>query len=295
MATLWVNRAQRPSRRSWKPTARFIGLAPDPNDPLKLITLKGSIADKWGDRKIGDIRKADVIAVLDKIYDRAPIVANRTLAHLRALFNWAVSRDLISVSPCTGVKPPAEERARDRVLSEDELKRIWNAASEIGWPFGPIMRLLILTGQRREEVGGMRWSEIDLERGVWILPRGRVKNDNGHEVPLSAAAIEILSGLHRINGSDFVFTKNGRRSVSGFAGAKDRLSELSGVQDWRLHDLRRTVASGMARLGINLPVIEKVLNHSSGASRASLAFISDTRSVKRNALRSTRGRVSSCR
>ena len=265
VAALWVNKAQRPRRRSWQPTARFLGLVPDSKDPQRLNTLKGSLVDRWGDRKISDITRADIIAALDKIHDRAPIVANRTLAHLRALFNWAVSRDLIALNPCAGVKPPAEERSRDRLLSDDELKRIWNAAGTIGWPFGPIVRLLILTGQRREEVAGMRWGELGLDRGLWTLPRGRVKNDTGHEVPLSGPAIEILRGLHRVRDSDLVFTTTGDHRVSGFSKAKDRITAAAGVQDWRLHDLRRKAASGMARLGISLPVIEKILNHSSGS------------------------------
>jgi integrase len=145
--------------------------------------------------------------------------------------------------------------------------RVWRAAEKISGPFGALVELLALTGQRRDEVAGMRWHELDLEGRLWTLPRGRVKNDQGHEVPLSAAAVAILKSLPRIADSPFVFTTNGTAPSSGYSKGKRRLDELlpREMAPWRLHDLRRTVASGMARLGINLPVIEKVLNHGSGS------------------------------
>jgi integrase len=130
-----------------------------------------------------------------------------------------------------------------------------------------MVQLLVLTGQRRDEVAGMRWDELDLDAGLWNLPRGRVKNDQGHEVPLSAAAGVILKSIPHIAGSPFVLTTNGGAPSSGYSKGKHKLDALlpPDMPAWRLHDLRRTVASGMARLGINLPVIEKVLNHSSGS------------------------------
>jgi len=208
----------------------------------------------------------------DDIVDRgAPYVANRTLAHLRKLFNWALPRYRLGESPCKGVEPPSEERSRDRVLTDDELQRVWLAADKLGWPFGPIVRLLILTGARREEVGAMEWSEIDFDRRLWTLPPERTKNKQRHEVPLSTATLEILQGLKRSK-SKYVFsTTHGRSSVVGYDGAKARLDKLSGVKAWRLHDIRRTVASGMAGLKIALPVIEKCINHTSGTFRGVLA------------------------
>jgi integrase len=219
-------------------------------------------------RKINEISRRDILDVLDKVVDNgAPISANRTLAAVRKLFNWCVSRDIIAVSPCAGVKPPTPERARDRVLSDDELVRVWRAAEKIGGPFGALVQLLALTGQRRDEVAGMRWDELSPDVHLWTLPRGRVKTDQGHEVPLSAAATAILKSIPRITDSPFVLTTNGTAPSSGYSKGKRKLDALlpSDMPAWRLHDLRRTVASGMARLGINLPVIEKVLNHSSGS------------------------------
>jgi integrase len=263
---------------TWRETARILGLRPSPDDPTKLVEVGGDVMDAWRGRKIQDISKRDIVALLDVINDRgSPIMANRVLSAVRKLFNWCVARDVIQASPCTLVTPPAPERSRDRVLSDDELRLVWNAAASDGWPFGPLIKLLALTGQRLSEVGGMRWQEIDLENRLWTLPAERVKNGERHEVPLSDAAIDIISALPRIKTTrGFVFTTRRDAAVSGFSRAKDRLDdavEASLTKDakapehWTFHDLRRTMASGMARLGIQLPVIEKVMNHSSGSFR----------------------------
>lgn len=271
VARLFIERHQKPKNRSWRETARLLGIVPDPekrdsDDPKTFVLVKDGITARWGDRRLSEIRRADIIALLDDMVDRgAPIMANRTLAALRKLFNWAIERDITDTSPCAGVKPPAEEKSRDRVLTDDELRTLWKATDELGWPFGEIAKLLILTGQRRDEVGEMEWDEIDLDKALWTLPRGRVKNDNGHEVPLSPAALNIVKRLRRVNGSKYVFTTNGRSPVSGYSKAKDWLSDKAGLKDWRLHDLRRTFASGLARIGIALPVIERILNHTSGS------------------------------
>jgi integrase len=271
VARLFIERHQRKKNRSWREAARLLGIIPDPDerdsdDPKTFVLVKNSITVRWRDQRVSEIKKADIIALLDDTVDRgAPIVANRTLATLRKLFNWSIERDLIEANPCTGVKPPAKEKSRDRVLSDDELGRVWTATEEIGWPFGPLIQLLILTAQRRDEVGALEWSELDLDKALWTLPRGRVKNDSGHEVPLSPTAVAVIQKLRRINGSKFVFTTNGKTPVSGYPKAKNAIVEKSGVHEWRIHDLRRTVATGLARIGIALPVIERILNHVSGS------------------------------
>jgi integrase len=265
VAKLFIERAQRPRRRTWMETARALGLAPDPQDPDRMIVIKGGLVDTWGRRKLADLSRRDVIAVIDDAMKRGPYASNRLLAHLRTLFNWALSRDLISVSPCAGVQPQGQEQSRDRVLCDDELKRVWTACTDIGWPFGPITKLLILTGARREEVAQMAWQELDLDAGLWTLPASRAKNNVQHEVPLSAAAVDILKALPKKKGIKLLFTTTGDTPVSGFSKFKDKLDQRSGVTNWRTHDLRRTVATGLAKLGIQLPVIEKVLNHASGS------------------------------
>jgi integrase len=256
---------------TWRETARILGLRPDADG--KLVEVDGDVIPAWKGRKVQDITKRDVIALLDAVNDRAPIMANRVLAAVRKLFNWCLARDVISASPCTFVKPPAPERSRERILTDGEIRRLWKATDSEGWPFGPLVKMLLLTGQRLGEVGGMRWEELDLDAKMWTLPGERVKNNNKHEVPLSDIAVEILKAQPRIKTTKgFVFTTTRDAAVSGFSRAKDRLdASIAGegepIEHWTFHDLRRTMASGMARLGIQLPVIEKILNHTSGTFR----------------------------
>ena len=229
--------------------------------------LRLYVLDKWGDRKIADVTKADIRDMLDKLVDDTPIAANRVHSIIRKFFNWCAEKDIVAVSPCHSLKAPAgKENSRDRMLSDEELRTVWNAAEQLGGLFGPMVQLLILTGQRRGEVANMEWTELDLARGLWSLPRDRVKNDRAHEVPLTPQAIEILKELPQIS-DRFVFSLDGKKPINGFGKGRQRLDALTGTctPPWVLHDLRRTVAGGMARLGIGLPVIEKVLNHVSGS------------------------------
>ena len=219
------------------------------------------VVDEWGGRKLDTVTRADVRAMLDRI--EAPVAANRVHSIVRKFFNWAVENDLIANSPVAGIKAPNPETSRDRVLTDDELKRVWRAANKEGYPFGSILKLLILAGQRRREVAGMMWSELDLDCGLWTLPRERTKNDRWHQVPLSRQAVEILKAAPRI-GDKYVFTLNGTAPYNGFK-AKERFDDGVGIAPWTVHDLRRTAASGMAKLGVSLVVIEKVLNHVSGS------------------------------
>ena len=286
VAVQFLQRYAKPKNRGWKETARLIGLIPDPtnpsDDPATFVAHQDG-AKKWGHRKVADITRADINRHLDGIVDRgSPIAANRVFAALRKMFGWAETRYALTANPCDRVERPSAEVSRDRVLSDDELKSVWVAAGELDWPFGTLIQLLALTGQRLNEVAGMAWSELDLEKKLWTLPRGRVKNDKGHEVPLSAQAIKVISSVPKVAGRDMLFTTTGKSPISGFSKTKVTIDEQSGVTDWTFHDLRRTLASGMARLGINLPVIEKVLNHSSGTSAALSAFINDIRSLTRS-------------
>lgn len=277
----------RPS--SWLQTARLIGLKPDPEDDSKLVRTEnaGEVLSQWGGRTVHEITRRDVHDLLDRIVSRgSPVTANRVLAAIRKMFAWAASRDIVAASPCTGVSPPTSEQSRDRVLSDEELRLIWRGADGIGWPFGPMVQTLILTLQRRDEVADMSRSELKAQDQVWVIPRERVKNGQEHEVPLSPAAWALLDGLPVIGRAGLVFTVTGTTPVSGFSRAKDRLdaeilklqkadtiergdnpADVQPLPHWTLHDLRRTGATGMARLGINLPVIEKILNHTSGSFR----------------------------
>ena len=272
----YAMKSNRPS--TWRETARILGLRPSPDNPALLADIGGDVMSAWRGQKIQEITKRDIIALLDGVSDRgSPIMANRVLSAVRKLFNWCVSRDVLQVSPCTLVSPPAPERSRDRILDDDELRRVWNAAEAEGWPFGPLVKLLVLTGQRVSEVGGMRWDEINEGQRLWTVPAERVKNGIRHEVPLSEAAMAIIDTLPHIKTTkNFVFTTRRDAAVSGFSRAKDSLDAAIAaalpeggrqLDDWIFHDLRRTMASGMARLGIQIPAIEKILNHTSGTFR----------------------------
>jgi len=246
---LFIERYARPKNRTWRDTRNLFAR---------------NVTPVWGHRQIDTITKKDVNLLLVEICERgSPLTSNRVHSAVRKFFNWCVEEDLIAASPAHGVRPKARETQRDRVVSDTELPKIWAACDEIGWPFGPLVQLLALTGQRRSEVAQMFWAELDLDQGMWSIPRERSKNDRANEVPLSTPALEIIKGLPRYG--DLVFTVTGMTPVSGFPRAKRRLDELSGVTDWRFHDLRRTAATGMARMAVPPHVIEKVLNHSSGS------------------------------
>ena len=191
-------------------------------------------------------------------------MANLLLAHIKRLFNWAVEEDLIPASPAADIKPPSPKSERDRVLTDGELYRIWHACNQLGQPFGPLIQLLILTAQREGEVAAMRWSDLDLDKGVWTLTGEQTKAKRAHLIPLSYATVQVLRTVPRIADCDLVFpaTRTGNaRPVSGFSKVKVRLDKLCGVPDWTFHDLRRTAATGLAQLKIAPHVTEKIINH----------------------------------
>jgi integrase len=230
--------------------------------------LNKEVLPLWGNRRIQDISKRDVLDLLDGIVDRGGgFTANRVLATIRKLFNWAITRAIIVSSPVSGIKPPLAENERDRILADAEILRFWQASGEVGYPFGDMARLLLLTGQRRTEVSGMTWAELNLADGEWLIPGERTKNGEPHSVPLSNAALDIIKSLTRIKSDKgYVFTTTGDTHVTGYSRAKASIDSAMGeAPRWTFHDLRRTAATGMARLGIALPVIEKVLNHTSGS------------------------------
>jgi len=244
------------------------------------------VTPRWRERPIAEITRQDVSEVLDEIAGRGAMVqANQTLKRLKTLFRWALDEELIIADPTIRVRKRVRETARDRALRHDEIHLFWAGCEKVGWPFGPMFKLLLLTAQRRDEVGTMEWPEIDVDKRVWTIPRQKAKNDRTHEVHLSELALEIIGGLPRIGKSTrFVFTTNGERPVSGFSKAKQRLDkhmmellraelevgrdhDKAEIDGWILHDLRRTAATGMARLNIAPHVVDRILNHVSGTIR----------------------------
>jgi integrase len=225
--------------------------------------LQRNLVDRVGPRSVHSIAKRDVIDVVNAVVDRgAPVAANKTLKVVRSFFSWGVGRAILERSPCDGVRAPTVERARDRVLTDRELAAIIRAARQLGGPYGAIVEVLALTGQRRDEVARMSWKEVDLERRVWTLPAARTKNDRPHIVQLPDPAVAVIGAQPRAGG--LVFSRNGVTPVGDFSSQKRRLDDLCGVSDWRLHDLRRTMVSGMARLGVAPHVADKILNHVAG-------------------------------
>ena len=323
-------------------------------------TLEIYVLRKWRGRELRSITRRDVIELLDAIMDAGlPIAANKTLAALRKLFAWALTREIVDSSPVAGIEPPGEEKRRDRVLSDDELRVLWPELGKLGYPFGHFFMMTLVTGQRRAEVAGMRWEDVDLNAATWTLPRELTKPDRAHIVPLSALALDILAACKKVarggleQPPTYVFTTRGDRPISGYSKAKDRLdvrltliaamkatpqpgntlqpiahSQLSngrvkiyarghepfgngnersvggiigirqgerwgfasitailsqsevearvlvpfaevrpsdvwvfGVEPWTIHDLRRTVGTGLGKLGISRFHIARVLNH----------------------------------
>ncbi len=217
-------------------------------------------------KQIDDIKRADVVRACDTIYKSGPVSANRALAHLKHLMSWCVERGMIDASPIAGMKPLAKEMARERVISDKELASLWAACDAEGYPFGDCMQFLILSGQRRAEVAEMRWSEIDLAKRLWTLPSQRAKNGRQHTVPITDAMLATLRRVPRFLGSDFVFTTTGKSPISGFGRLKKRLDKAlpTGTEPWIIHDLRRTMSTNMAQLGVLQPVTEALLNHKTG-------------------------------
>jgi integrase len=231
--------------------------------------FNGIVLPAWRGRTVGSIRRRDVIELVESVAARGRgCRANRTLTALSKLFNWLVARDVLASSPVTGVERPHKEEARTRILNDDELRTLWLACDDDG-ALGQAIRMLILTGARRSEVGHMRWLEIDEDRRLWTLPALRTKNAREHAIPLGPQAWALIEARPRFAGCPFVFSADGKGPVNNWDKVKHRVSARAGIaaDSWRLHDLRRTAASGMQKLGVSVPVIERALNHISGTFR----------------------------
>jgi integrase len=208
---------------------------------------------------------AERLSEIDK--NSGAVTANRVRASMSAMYTWGMRGGLVLANPVANTNK-REERPRDRILGDAELRLIWKALEDN--QYGAIVKLLMLTGQRANEIAGLRWSEVDFERGVISLPGERTKNGRPHEVPMANQARSLLEAQSRTEDRELVFGK-GNGPFSGFSRCKDalnaRIAELSGgraLAQWVLHDLRRSAATGMAEIGVQPHVIEAVLNHVSG-------------------------------
>lgn len=258
--------------------------------------IERELKPRWRGRKIQSISRHDIVDLVDAIAHGKqapdgsvaepgrPQSAVRVRALLSKAFSWFAAKSIVADNPFRDVEVPAPPTARDRVLSDDEIRWLWQATASIGWPFGDLARLLLLTAQRRDEVAAGSWSEftLEVEEPLWSIPSERTKNGRRQNLPLAPQVARIIHALPRPKGKDgeaglFILSTNGETPISGYSRAKKKIDETMlaiarkeladtslALEPWTLHDLRRTAASGMARLGIAVHVVEAVLNHKSG-------------------------------
>jgi integrase len=270
LARQFIDEHARKKTRHWRETARMLGLryAKDGGEPEE---IKGSLAARWADRPIAGITGHDVYSAVDEARRRGipglerrsegmSDPRGRSMARtLSRLFSWLVQHRKVASNPCLGMYVPPAPTARDRVLTDAEIVKFWQSAD--AEQFGPLLKLLLLTGCRLNEVAGMRRSELSDEGAIWTLPKERTKNKQVHVVPLPPLARDLIPA----GAGAFVFTTTGVTPVSIGSKIKGRLDDAIKIPPWRFHDLRRTAASGMAKLKIPPHVIEATLNHISGA------------------------------
>ena len=265
-ASYKTKRQTRPRR--WRDDASLLGLRYPPGcDPATAepVVIRGSLSDVWADKPVADIDGHDVHAVVSEAGSEGR--ARKLYAALSTLFSWLLRERRVAANPCRGVWRPGPPPARDRILNDAEIVAFWRACDAFGPPFGPLFQILLLTGCRLREAAGMKRSE--LADGHWTIPAARSKNHREHTVPMPTLAIQIIGKLPVVEGG-LVFTTRGDVPVSGFSVAKRQLdaqvAKTAGHPvPFRLHDLRRTFVSGLASLGVALPVIERCVNHVSGS------------------------------
>jgi integrase len=225
--------------------------------------FRRDILPSIGPKPAKDVSKHDILTIIDRVRQRgSDIMANRVLADVRKFFNWLVARDVIGKSPCEGIGRPVAERSRDRVLTEAELARILEAAEATPYPFGQIVMLLAYTGQRRDEVASMKWSEIDIDKALWTIPAHRAKNGKVHDVHLACSIIALIKTCPK--SGDYVVSLSPNAPFKGWSKAKSALDRASGTSGWRLHDFRRTMVTYMAKQGVAHHVADRILNHKNG-------------------------------
>lgn len=245
----YVERYAKPNQRRWTLTERM---------------FEAHVKPTLGKVALGELRRGDIVELLDDLQNEKGLGAqvNRVRSQILAALNWAIEREYLDVNPAAAVKKRKIEASRDRVLIDDELRAIWQAADRLPDPSRSLVKAWILTGQRRDEVRCMVWSEVDMSRALWTLPAARNKGKRDHEIPLSPAMVELLGSLRR-RGTP-VFSTDGTKPYAGQKRLKAILDRESGVTDWTFHDLRRTASTGMAALHVPQDTIDRVLNHAKG-------------------------------
>ena len=253
LAKSYLERHARRNKKSWQADEGMI---------------RREIIPEWGRRSAAGIARRDVIEIVESVAARGhPYAANRLLALIRKMFAWGCEVDLVDSNPGRGVSAPHRETARQRFLNDNEIAKLWSAWTQQGWPFGPLFKLLLLTGQSRSDIASMRLEDIQFQSRVWSPPGARSHGGHTHELPLSDFALELLAALPRSKGG-LVFPAGPRADtpVTGYSNAVAKSRKLSGVEGWQLRDLRRTAAVGMVRLGAAPELLDRVLNVRSGTA-----------------------------
>ena len=239
--------------------------------------LNREILAIWGRRKASSIKRREVILLLENIVKRgAPIGANRTLAVLRRMYNFAIERDILEFSPCIGVKAPSKENRKDRVLSLDEIRFLWLNLEKckMSVELQLLLKLMLLTCQRKGELITAKWCDFDLSQSWWTIPASKAKNEKSHRVYLTSSTLDVLNQLKLLHpNSQWLFPSpytNTHITRECVARAIKRSEVILGgsMQPWVAHDLRRTAASHMTALGISRLVVSKILNHADGSVTA---------------------------
>jgi integrase len=289
LARQFVEEHARPKVRRWREIAYILGLRYPFDGDGEPTEARDGLAERWADKPVSAIDPHLVYMTIDEARRRGvPGIKPRTKGlsdargrkvarALSKFFAWLVQHRKVAASPCTGMYVPPPPASRERVLSVDEIRWFWKGCDAIGAPFGPMCKVKLLTGVRREEVRRMSRAEISADGTLWGIPGGRTKNGKSHAVPLSPIAREIVAAMPRIESeAGYIFTIDGRRPIAGIAKCKERLDramleaarkergEGAAIPPWRLHDLRRTFVTGLIELGVAPHVVEAAVNHISG-------------------------------
>lgn len=280
LADHWIEHVAKPKNKSWH---------------NQLRRLEIYVLPKWRDRDIASIRRADVRDLIDGI--EGQVAPGRALAIIRTLFRYAMGRDWVEASPAEAIPNPSKDTPRDRYLDMKEVTAVYKVADLLGYPFTGFIKMMILTAQRRTEVASMKWADIDLDAGTWVLSSEDNKSARAHLVPLSPQAVELLKATPQFG--PYVWSSDGETHIKGYSKAKQRIDAflLSGGLDlkpWRLHDLRRTVATHMVRLGVSEKVVGRVLNHAPQGVTARTYALHSYDAEKRTALHGWADQLHAC-
>ncbi len=267
LADHWIENVAKVKNKSWHNQQRR----------LELYVLP-----KWRDIDLASIRRSDVRDLIDGI--DGVVAPGRALAIIRTLFRYAMGRDWVDASPAEAIPNPSRDIPRDRYLDMKEVGAVYQAADMLGYPFAGFLKLLILTGQRRTEVASMRWADLDLDGGTWVLQSEDTKSARTHLVPLSPLAIELLKATPQFG--PFVWSSDGETHIKCYSQGKKKLDTLlhakgRELKPWRLHDLRRTAATHMVRLGVSESIVGRVLNHAPQGVTAKVYALHSYESEKR--------------